>query len=948
MALSIRLDGIMDPEGKYPNPLTGLPYNKQYFFHARRKKDNGEYTGWTEMKTWKSRVEIFKLIHKSNILLTILPPGTGKTVIIPKLLLHYFGYQKKIICTTPKQATTSLAGEYAAKLLDVPIYHVDDNGNPIPNNEVHDNKQTPYYDTHMRIVGYKHSGGKAYNFSNSTTLLLFTTDGTLKQTILTGDDPNLSKYGGVIIDEVHERSINIDIVLALLLDIIHRRPDFKVIIMSATINEKLFTDYFKRVNLGHAYSVFSIPGEKPLFKRTEIKLLKKIDPNTFTNDIYKYINNIMLNPSLPIGDILAFVTSDAETKKLKKRIDKNMNAYPINNKPLAIAFSANISNADKIIATKKNSLLEVPANEQAPQGYSRKIIIGTNAVESSITFEDDLKYVIESGLAYEKKYNAKTYCNETGKFYVSQASTIQRCGRTGRNCDGICYQLYTDEQFKALAQFTDPKILVEDITKDLLGIICLSINGNLQKALEFMERMIQPVKDYKTAIYRAYTNLLNMDLIDNSGNVLPLGRVCNSFNKFDIKIAKMCVGGYYLGCLPHMITLGAILQEAMSVDDIFNKPLNIEDNPELERKYNEHIKQFKNDKGDHLTLLTTYIKWSHESDQVEYANNNYLNITLLRKITASAADLSDEIHKLLNNINELKLFNVVQNTHMTGGQISQHNKSSGAQIINKKNINKNKNKHIINIQTKLSDTDKKTFLTEFSNISDKHTDKGNTQHDDTNFNIHDKYNKKINKTLHSTSGDVIRDNGHDFSNAHNVIEQLSNTTDGHKNITHKHRKKTYKITQINISEKNSKQNTEHTSVLPRRSRKHIVLIGSGNDKFIRNRKIMELITLKGLKPRSIIQPKLLYDKIIASLFYGYSNNIASYAGFDNIYHVKFSKQEAVIDSINDNNISFLIYNEFICNKILGKKDEYKLNIFSEIKLSHIAQFVNLNDIKKLL
>jgi HrpA-like RNA helicase len=368
--------------------------------------------------------------------------------------------------------------------------------------------------------------------------------------------------------------------------------------MSATIDRSLFTDYFKRVNLGNAYSVYEVEGLQPLYKRIEVKEFKKIDQMQFVDVIYKKINEIILNPALPVGDILAFVTSEPETKKLKNKIDNNLRNYPVNNKPYAIAFSASISDTDKTIAVKEDALkTDVIPTAEAPQGYNRKVIIGTNAVESSVTFGDPLKYVIESGLAYEKKYDAKNYCYTTGKFYVSQASIAQRCGRTGRTCDGHCLQLYTAPQFNTFKKFTDPKILVEDFTKELLGLICLSINGNLQKALDFIYRMIEPPVNYKHSIANAYNNLINMDFIDTAGNLLPLGRVCNSFNTFDIKIAKMCVGGYYLGCLYHCIVLGAILSTVMSMDEIFQKPFNMDEDLALQKQYEANIIRQKNDEN---------------------------------------------------------------------------------------------------------------------------------------------------------------------------------------------------------------------------------------------------------------------------------------------------------------------------------------------------------------
>ena len=129
---------------------------------------------WKNFKAYELRWEIFKKLHKNSILLLILPTGVGKTVIMPKLLLHYFGYNKKVIVTTPRHGTTKLAGEYSAKCLDVPLYEVNDNGADIQNPAPLKKDDTRYL-TSNKIVGYKH-GGTGNKYSDKDTILLFTTD----------------------------------------------------------------------------------------------------------------------------------------------------------------------------------------------------------------------------------------------------------------------------------------------------------------------------------------------------------------------------------------------------------------------------------------------------------------------------------------------------------------------------------------------------------------------------------------------------------------------------------------------------------------------------------------------------------------------------------------------------------------------------------------------------
>ena len=124
--ISIRPDGILDPEGRYPNPFTGKPYSDNYKKAAIQFDENGVNQGWTKYPTWQDRNKIFKMLNKFQIILLIAPPGTGKTVIVPKLMSHYFKYKKPIIITTPRQKTTKSAAGYAAFLLDVPFPKDDD------------------------------------------------------------------------------------------------------------------------------------------------------------------------------------------------------------------------------------------------------------------------------------------------------------------------------------------------------------------------------------------------------------------------------------------------------------------------------------------------------------------------------------------------------------------------------------------------------------------------------------------------------------------------------------------------------------------------------------------------------------------------------------------------------------------------------------------------------
>jgi hypothetical protein len=985
MSFSIRADGIFDPAGKYPNPLTGQPYSKQYLYWANKVK-NGKPDGWTNFQPWKDRIEIIKKIHKYNILLAIIPPGTGKTVILPKLLLHYFGYQRPIICTTPRQETTKKAGEFAAKTLDVPLWVVDDNGNDITNPDIKHGENR--YDTRLRIIGYSH--GSTKDKSNANTLLLFTTDGTVKQKIISSaDDPNLSKYGGVIIDEAHERSVNIDIVIALLMDIVKRRPDFKVIIMSATIDEKFFTDYFKRINLGNAYSVYKVPGLAPLFKRDLVMEPKTMDTQQIVDVVYNRINQIISNPQLPVGDILAFVTSDTETKKIKNKILNNMRNYPINNKPYPISFTAQTAERDKNIATGKNTLkTDVKPTQDAPQGFARKVIIGTNVVESSVTFDDPLVYVIETGLAFEKKYDAKNYCFNSGKFYVSKASIDQRCGRTGRTCDGKCFQLYNKSKLDSLFEFTDPKILTEDFTKEMLGIIALSMNGNLQKGLEFIGRMIENPKNYQISIYRAYNNLANMDFLDTAGNITILGHICKSFNKFDLKIAKMIVGGYYFQCHEYMIILGAILQTVMGFDDIFMKPLYMDEDEELKKQYDANIKRLKHDRGDHLTLLKIYVWWLESADPNDFAEKQGLDINVLDRIQKNYKNLIKEFEVIAPYLPNLNLF-----TYPTGGKVQYGGfvDIKPKEFILEDGVFKGGYKFDGEVDYLDSETESITSATS-GDFSDDDSD-------DSDNSLEEQELRYVSKMPSSKDIDIllggavsIQENNSisnnsllqidtkQFLNEVNNSSGIQNSTAsidlfdipiGHvggnynndfrtngnskkkQNSTKNTLKSRTKYEQSKRQWANKTMTKIHTYEFNGGGAKEQEIDKENQTKLERNKKIMDIITLKGLpSPKVLNLPANLERRIYGALFYGYSNNIAAYTGIGKKYHVKFSPEKGSISkSVFDYNgkiPAWVIYHEFTITKNPNRPDDAKLSIVSELTSEDFLNFLDINDIRKQL
>jgi HrpA-like RNA helicase len=996
--MSIRGDGILDPDGKYLNPLTGTPYSPSYTHLA---KNNGK-SSWSKLAAWEHSLEILKLLHSKSILLLVLPTGVGKTVIIPKLLLHYFGYQRSVIVSTPRRDTTSGNAIYAAECLDVPIYQINEKGEKIQNSNPK-GKDDIYIQTGNKLVGYKYQG-TGDKFANKFTKLLFTIDASIKAMILSGDI-NLSNYAGILIDEAHERSVNIDMLIALALEIIPRRPDFKVVIMSATIDSKLFTDYFERIGLGNNYNYFTMPNVKTTYNINFKPELKNIDASKITDVIYKKINDILLNPKTETGDILAFVTTEPETNKIKKMIERNMSKYPNNAKPYPIAFTATSPESEKNIAKDKNSIKKINPTPIAPNGYHRKVIIATNAVESSVTFGDPMVYVIESGLAFEITYNPIDYCYESGKNLVSQASILQRCGRTGRTNDGDCIQLYTNEQFNKLPKYAVPKIRSEDFTKELLGIINMKNIGNMQKALEFIYKMLEPPENYINYIKRAYQNLQNMDLLDSAGNITNLGFLCSQMGKYDIKICKMIIGSYYLGCMPYAIMLGAILSVVKDLEEVFMKPPNMDVEPKLAKQYYDNIKRFIDPNGDHITLLKIYYSFVTSSNSTKYALDNGLNNKILIKIQSENNELITSVKKNMTLIQTINLFSVPQdiliggggggnsdssygnnnisrmmtsfdlkelnnefNNYIkktTGGALNNNTNTTNSNDIDKTEIDSDEDSDSDDSDSSKSDTDESDYDID-SDVDIDSEDYDDSGEDDGEYEEDSDYKAFELEQMNKNKNNSNSNNSNSNDNSRNLYSRPLRNSNINTNIFNKTNKKggEYSDKKFKGSSRNENKRKTRKTIKKELASNNVVNIMNGgkgakskklkqsNNKLAERRKrILELIELKNLVPRVMYPPDGIINRVLTALFYGYSINRASYTDIGNKYNIQFSNKNASINkSVFEylgTNPDFIIYEKFIVNKS-GAREESKLNIVSKITQAHFGKFIDISKIKKQL
>ena len=673
MSLKLRPDGILDPEGRYPNPFTGEPYSETYKKEAYALNDKGENKGWSGLKTYQDRFDIIRRIHQYQFTLLIATTGVGKTVIVPKLLAHYFGYEKPIICTTPRRATTLDAGSYSAKCADVPFTWKD----PITG-EIQ--KRTKDFYVGLRYGVEKEKDDKA-------TKILFATDGTIKSMMMRSN-PNLDGYYGILIDEAHERSTNIDILIGLIVDLCKRRPEFRVILMSATVNEEVFIQYFNRLGMGHKFNLYMPEGVKTTFNLETLYSPKQVMPTKAVEEVGNKIDSLLSNAiemekimgpgNMTIKgrffkygrDILGFVTSANECMKIKQTIDRNWTEGKYKYHPYTIVLTKDTEEWLAKIAKDGNGLSQIPPDGQK---YDLKVIISTPVAESSTTFGEPIAWVIDSGTANYVWFDPVNYGIRQFKDLVSKANIKQRCGRTGRNNDGICYKVYSEKQWDALVGFPDPDIMHKDITEELLSLILLPNIRDINKLLEFVGNMVEPPQNYKDGLKVGLRNLLDYDFVDIYGRPTELGKMCSSFGKAGCYIARLLIMGYYLGILKEVLFLSAILKSCTNYTDMFFTPKGKEEDIELKERFIKILGQFTHPAGDHLTMVNLYLQWVEQPEYIKpYWEKQYMiNRKKMETITSAIQELAQTTLQNIKQIQALNLIKIYPSAQTGGGGVSQ-------------------------------------------------------------------------------------------------------------------------------------------------------------------------------------------------------------------------------------------------------------------------------------
>jgi ATP-dependent helicase HrpA len=509
------------------------------------------------------RAEIAKAIRDNQVVIVSGETGSGKTTQLPKICLELGRGSKGLIGhTQPRRIAASSTAKRIAQELGTPLGE-------------HVGFKVRFTDTLQRGASVK-----------------LMTDGILLAETQT--DPLLKAYDTIIIDEAHERSLNIDFLLGYLKQILPRRPDLKVIITSATIDADRFARHFGSDT--KPAPVIEVSGR--LYKvEVRYRPVDRDPVTTTSNDPTKplpkaqaardkrdlmdaVVDGVDELCRIGQGDVLVFLPGEREIRDCAEALRKH---HPPHVEILPLFARLSVEEQDRVFRTTS----------------ARRIVLATNVAETSLTVPG-IRYVVDTGLARVKRYSFRNKVEQLQVEPIAQSAANQRAGRCGRVADGVCIRLYEEDDFAQRPKFADPEILRSSLAAVILRMKSLHLTD--VETFPFIE------PPQGRAIADGYQLLQEVGAVDDTNQLTPLGRKLAKL-PLDPRVGRMILAALDNECLSEML----VVASALSVQDPRDRPM------EYQQQADEKHKKFADEKSEFLSYLKI---WNWFEQAIEHKKTN--------------------------------------------------------------------------------------------------------------------------------------------------------------------------------------------------------------------------------------------------------------------------------------------------------------------------------------
>ncbi|KAF4163698.1 hypothetical protein CNMCM6936_000485 [Aspergillus lentulus] len=609
------------PKNKKHKTRNQAPQGTKHNFTSLREKAKALYETRKNLPIFPHGDEIRQKLRANDVMLLVGETGSGKSTQIPQFLVderwcrptkatvtHDDGFKKEltvggcIAITQPRRVAAISLARRVAEEMGTPL------GSSSPASKV----------------------GYSVRFDTSTspsTRIKFLTEGMLLQEML--HDPSLTKYSAIVVDEVHERGVNVDLVLGFLRNLVSGKKEgrggvpLKVVVMSATADMESLMDFFKeglqarggtkaingdsdqqdssQANGENKISVCHIKG-----RQFPVKTIYSPAPvHDFVDAALKVIFQIHYKEPMP-GDILVFLTGQETVEALEHLV----NEYATGMDPALPKVQVLPLFAALPQVAQQRVFLPAPPR-------TRKVILATNIAETSVTVSG-VRFVVDCGKAKIKQFRTRLGLDSLLVKPISKSAAIQRKGRAGREAPGQCYRLYTEKDYLALDETNTPEILRCDLSQALLNMKARGVDDVM--GFPFLTR---PPRE---SLEKALLQLLSIDALEESGKISSIG----------LHIAKLpltpTLGRVLLaaaehgeGCLLDVIDIISCL----SVENIFLNTTSEEKKEEAEKARRDLYRR----EGDHLTMLATVQAYAAENtDRKAWAERHMVSHRAMQSV----------------------------------------------------------------------------------------------------------------------------------------------------------------------------------------------------------------------------------------------------------------------------------------------------------------------------